>query len=68
MELTLDYPFAEIRYTTDGTEPTAASPVAPATLTVNEGDCIRAQGFKADGTPVGVPMTRIFQKQPYSKH
>ena len=68
VELTLDYPFAEIHYTTDGTVPTAASPVAPARLTVNEGDCIRAQGFKADGTPVGVPMTRIFQKQPYSKH
>ncbi len=68
VELTLDYPFAEIRYTTDGTEPTADSPIAPAILTVNEGDCIRAQGFMADGTPVGVPMTRIFKKQPYSKH
>lgn len=68
VELTLDYPFAEIHYTADGTEPTADSPVAPALLTVNEGDCIRAQGFTADGTPVGEPMKRIFKKQPYSKH
>ena len=68
VELTLDYPFAEIRYTRDGSEPTADSPIAPETLFVNEGDCIRAQGFTADGSPVGVPMTRIFKKQPYSKH
>ena len=59
-ELELDYPYAVIRYTTDGTEPTAASPLAPSHITVNKGDVIKARGFKKDGTPVGTTMTRTF--------
>ena len=60
VELELDYPYAVIRYTTDGTEPTAESPLAPRYTTVKKGDTIKARGFKADGTPVGTTMTRTF--------
>lgn len=60
VELELDYPYAVIRYTTDGTEPTAESPSAPRYITVNKGDKISARGFKADGTPVGTTMSRTF--------
>ena len=60
VELELDYPYAVIRYTTDGTEPTAESPMAPRYTTVKKGDTIKARGFKADGTPVGTTMTRTF--------
>ena len=60
IELELDYPYAVIRYTTDGTEPTAESPVAPRYTTVKKGDTIKARGFKADGTPIGTTMTRTF--------
>jgi hexosaminidase len=59
-ELELDYPYAVIRYTTDGTEPTAESPLAPSHITVNKGDVIKARGFMKDGTPVGTTMTRTF--------
>ena len=60
VELELDYPYAVIRYTTDGTEPTADSPLAPRYITVNKGDIISARGFMPDGTPVGTTMTRTF--------
>lgn len=60
IELELDYPYAVIRYTADGTEPTAESPLAPRYMTVKKGDTISARGFKADGTPVGTTMTRTF--------
>ena len=60
VELELDYPYAFIRYTMDGSEPTADSPLAPRYMTVNKGDLLKARGFKADGTPVGTTMTRTF--------
>lgn len=60
IELELDYPYAQIRYTTDGTEPTAESPLAPRYMTVDKGDMISARGFMADGTPVGTTMSRTF--------
>lgn len=60
IELELDYPYAVIRYTTDGTEPTSDSPLAPRYMTVKKGDTVSARGFKADGTPVGTTMTRTF--------
>ena len=61
VELELDYPYAQIHYTTDGAIPTADSPIAPASITVNRGDVIRAQGFTSDGRPVGKLMTRKFE-------
>ena len=51
-----------VRYTTDGTEPDASSPVAPTLLRVDKGDVIKARGFTADGEPLGVLMTREFGK------
>lgn len=61
VELELDYPYARIHYTTDGSIPTAASPIAPASIMVNKGDVIKAQGFTPDGRPVGKLMTRKFE-------
>ena len=60
VELQLDYPYAVIRYTTDGSEPTAESELAPKYMTVNKGDVIKARGFLPDGTPVGTTMSRTF--------
>ena len=62
VELELDYPYAVIRYTTDGTEPTAESAIAPRYMTVNKGDVIKARGFMPDGTPIGTTMSRTFGK------
>ena len=62
VELELDYPYAVIRYTKDGTEPTAESELAPRYMTVNKGDVIKARGFMSDGTPVGTTMSRTFGK------
>ena len=59
-ELELDYPFADIRYTVDGSEPSADSPLAPYRIRVDKGMTLKARGFKADGTPVGRTVTRIF--------
>ena len=60
VNLELDYPEAQIRYTTDGSEPTPASALYYASIKVKKGDTIKARGFKADGTPVGTTMTRTF--------
>ena len=38
VELELDYPYADIHYTLDGSEPTAESPIAPAFFTAKKGD------------------------------
>ena len=62
VELELDYPYAVIRYTTDGSEPTAESEIAPRYMTVDKGDVIKARGFMPDGTPVGTTMSRTFGK------
>lgn len=64
VELSLDYPYADIHYTMDGSEPTALSPVAPAFIPVKEGDRLKARGFRPDGSPVGKTMTRVFAKSP----
>lgn len=61
VELELDYPYARIHYTTDGSEPTFSSPVYSGPMTLSRGDVVRARGFMADGTPVGTVMTKKFQ-------
>ena len=58
MELELDYPGAEIRYTTDGSAPTPASPRYAAPLSVEKGTTIRACGFKTGGKAVGVAVEK----------
>lgn len=60
VELELDYPFADIRYTTDGTDPTVASPVVPYLITVNKGDILKARGFDSCGEGIGEIMVREF--------
>ncbi len=59
--LTLDMPKCIIRYTTDGSTPTSQSSVYREPLTVREGDCIQAQGFTAQGKPIGVEVSKIFK-------
>jgi len=61
VELELDYPYARIHYTTDGSEPTFSSPIAPKSITVNEGDVVKARGFKLNGEPIGKVMTKKFK-------
>lgn len=60
VELELDYPYAKIHYTTDGSEPTFDSPIYTGKMTVEKGTVIKARGFKADGEPVGTVMTKKF--------
>ena len=49
-------PGAQIRYTTDGTEPTATSSLYsnPIPLPLNSSTIIKAKGFKADWTPSAI--------------
>ncbi|MBO4264147.1 MAG: family 20 glycosylhydrolase [Bacteroidales bacterium] len=60
VELQLDYPYAQIRYTMDGTEPTSASPCYEKPFVVRKGDRLRACGYRADGIAVGEPIDRVF--------
>ena len=59
-ELELDYPYADIRYTLGGSEPSADSPVAPYRITVRKGDILKARGFMPDGSPAGGTITKRF--------
>lgn len=59
--LTLDMPGAMIRYTTDGSAPTPTSSLYNEPLNIKEGDCIRAQGFTAQGKSVGVEVSKVFK-------
>ena len=61
-EVRLDLPDlagAVIRATTDGTVPTATTPVAPATLTIDRDTVVTAIAFQ-DGRPVTAPKTVTF--------
>lgn len=60
VELELDYPGAEIRYTADGSAPTAASPLYTAPLQVEKGTTIRACGFRPGGRAVGTAVAKTF--------
>ena len=59
-ELELDYPYADIRYTLDGSEPCMDSPVAPYHIKVDKGMTLKARGFMPDGTPVGRTVSKTF--------
>jgi fibro-slime domain-containing protein len=52
---------AEIRFTTDGTEPTAGSPVYAGPLTFTANTTLKAKAFKADWKPSQV-MTEIYSR------
>lgn len=60
VELEIDNPSALIRYTTDGSDPTAESALVPALILVDKGDTVKAQGYTVDGEAVGELMTRTF--------
>ena len=60
VELELDYPGAETRYTPDGPAPTPASPRYQTPLSVGKGSVIRARGFAPDGKAVGEPVEKRF--------
>lgn len=61
MILSLDYPYATVHYTLDGTEPTAQSPVYEGPVTLNESVVVKAAGFE-NGKPVGDVKTRDLTK------
>src|SRR5207237_1112438 len=48
----------EIRYTTDGSEPTASSPLYRAPFTLRSSTTVRARSF-ANGRPTGAPEGRV---------
>ena len=52
-----------IRYTTDGTEPSPASPVFSEPLVVKRSVTVRAQLFDADGRANGYPWVQGFTRQ-----
>lgn len=60
VELELDYPYAEIHFTLDGSEPTPSSPLYYTPVTVDKGTHLRAAGFDASGNMVGEETSRTF--------
>lgn len=52
LEMTLGYPYAEIRYTLDGSEPTASSAVYTQALELPQGTVIKAAAFE-NGEQIG---------------
>ena len=60
MNLELDFPYGEIRYTLDGSTPTRKSPVYDGKpFQVDRGNVIKARGFDG-GKPIGQVVTKIF--------
>ena len=63
MNLELDFPDGVIRYTLDGSEPTAKSPVYDGMpFMVDKGSVIKARGFTAKGKPLGKTVSKEFAK------
>lgn len=62
MNLEIEDPTAVIRYTLDGTTPTAKSPVYDGRpFIVDRGSVIKARGFRK-GQPIGKVVTKVFAK------
>ena len=62
MNLELDYPYGEVRYTLDGSEPTRRSALYDGTpFQVDKGSVIKARGF-VSGKPIGKTVTKTFAK------
>lgn len=53
----------EVRYTLDGSEPVASSPLYARPIVVDRGTVLRARGFR-DGRPVGLPSDACYAKLP----
>lgn len=60
VNMTLDYPYATVRYTLDGSEPTTESPVAVSPIEVSLGQEVRARGFDFEGRPIGITAVKVF--------
>src|SRR5690606_8903253 len=59
VSLSTSFAYAQIRYTTDGSMPTASSPVYSGPLRLTATTQLRAQAF-VNGTPVGEPGTALY--------
>lgn len=59
VSLSTSFAYAQIRYTTDGSMPTASSPVYSGPLRLTTTTQLRAQAF-VNGTPVGEPGTALY--------
>ncbi|MFN8076172.1 MAG: CotH kinase family protein [Kineosporiaceae bacterium] len=62
VSLTTTQAGASVRYTTDGSLPSASSPAASGALTVTTSTRLRAQAFSGS-TPVGAPSSAFYLKQ-----
>ncbi|MGV8094119.1 MAG: beta-N-acetylhexosaminidase [Mangrovibacterium sp.] len=60
VRLSIDYPDAKVYYTLNGNQPTIRSLVYSDSITVNQGDLIRAQGFLKNGQKVGEIVEKKF--------
>jgi hypothetical protein len=56
----------QVHFTTDGTEPTAASPVFKAPFTVDDSLTVKAQLFDASGKPLGARWQQPYLFEPLS--
>ena len=63
MNLELDDPAGIVRYTLDGSEPTAKSLVYDGVpFQVDKGSVIKARGYSRSGKPLGKTTTKVFEK------
>lgn len=62
VRLSIDYPGAEVHYTLNDNCPTIRSLVYSDSITVNQGDIIRARGFLKNGRKVGKMIEKKFLK------
>lgn len=60
LELTIDYPDAEIRYTTDGQPVIRSSQKYERTMEVDKGITVKARAFTKEGLPIGVEVSKTF--------
>lgn len=58
--LSLDYPWTSIHYTVNGKEPTLNSPVYSDSITINNGDVIKAKGYLRNGRQIGEMIEKKF--------
>jgi hypothetical protein len=53
----------QVRYTLDGSEPTATSPACRDFVELDATTLVRARVFNADGGPAGLPWSQQFTRQ-----
>lgn len=60
LKLTIDYPNAVIRYTTDGKAVTPHSQIYDGIVTVVKGTIVKARAYLGDRRPVGIEVSKTF--------